>query len=434
MAFDTAIFYDIENLLKGYNFSQEIVANLSLTEIVGAVKATAKIGQIALQRAYANWSDPRLAIMRGEINELGIDPIQVFGFSRDAQKKNAADIQLAIEAIDLAHLRPALQVFVIVSGDGGFSALAKKLHEYGKTVIGCAYRSAANRTFRAVCDEFIWIPDPEGEAGSEPRPAGADRSAAPVTDPRNGRLLARVKKIDCSDAGAVFAKTREILRWYATDAASKSDLTGQGLYLSVVQEGLRAIIGGFETVRFGYPKLVEYLQFACSQTPVCVVRRANNQPVLMLRAAVPNTAEVLPDLEERQVHTPEVYRAVLSTGPPILRVPPAGDLAAVAGWIVEHRPRNTELGVLIDAAASELASASSESVKLALLALVSSGVFERNSEGVPISEQKLTLRESLGSAPALLEALYGTGAEKLAAAFGEVKVQVLSVLIPRAGY
>jgi len=125
MGFNTAIFYDIENLLKGYNFSQQMITNLSLVEILEKIRQTGKIGQIAVQRAYANWSDPRLAIMRGEINELGIDPIQVFGFSRE-QKKNAADIQLAIEAVDLAHVRPVLEVFVIVSGDGGFASLAKK--------------------------------------------------------------------------------------------------------------------------------------------------------------------------------------------------------------------------------------------------------------------------------------------------------------------
>ncbi|MFB2894177.1 NYN domain-containing protein [Aerosakkonemataceae cyanobacterium BLCC-F50] len=132
MRFNTAIFYDIENLLKGYSFSQQMIANLSLEEILESIRKTEKIGQIAVQRAYANWSDSRLSIMRGEINELGIDPIQVFGFSRE-HKKNAADIQLAIDAIDLAHVRPSLEIFT------------------------------TNKTFQAVCDDFIWITDPDEE-------------------------------------------------------------------------------------------------------------------------------------------------------------------------------------------------------------------------------------------------------------------------------
>ena len=115
MAFNTAVFYDVENLLKGYAFSAQLLSNLSLREIVESVNQTGLVSGIAVQRAYANWSDPRLAVMRGEINDLGIEPVQVFGFSRD-QKKNAADIQLAIDAIDLAYVRPSIDVFVIVSG------------------------------------------------------------------------------------------------------------------------------------------------------------------------------------------------------------------------------------------------------------------------------------------------------------------------------
>lgn len=95
MAFKTAVFFDIENLLKGYSFSQQLITNLSLEEILKSVKDNNNLEGLAVQKAYANWSDPRLAVMRGEINELGVDPVQVFGFSRE-QKKNAADIQLAM--------------------------------------------------------------------------------------------------------------------------------------------------------------------------------------------------------------------------------------------------------------------------------------------------------------------------------------------------
>ncbi len=259
MPFNTAIFYDIENLLKGYSFSQQMAANLSLEEILGAIKQTERLSQIAVQRAYANWSDPRLAIMRGEINELGIEPIQVFGFSRD-QKKNAADIQLAIDAIDLAHVRPALDVFVIVSGDGGFASLAKKLHEYGKTVIGCAYRSAANKIFQAVCDDFVWITDPDEEERQERGPASSTSGSPIVTDPRNVRLAARLKPSKSLAPDDVLAKVKEVLNWYVSDAACRGDLIRGGIFLSVVQEAVRFAVPGFQSLRFGFAKFSEYLQ------------------------------------------------------------------------------------------------------------------------------------------------------------------------------
>ncbi|MGC8949986.1 NYN domain-containing protein [Chloroflexus sp.] len=97
-------------------------------------------------------------------------------------------------------------MFVIVSGDGGFAALAKKLHEYGKTVIGCAYRSAVNKTFQAVCDEFVWITDPEEKV----QPVHALGQIG-VTDSRNIRLAEQVAKVPEPTPENIVAKTREIL-------------------------------------------------------------------------------------------------------------------------------------------------------------------------------------------------------------------------------
>ncbi|MHC5722074.1 MAG: NYN domain-containing protein, partial [Nostoc sp.] len=93
------------------------------------------------------WSDYRLRPLKNEIQELGIEAIQIFDYSH---RRNAADMQLAIDIMELAQSRPTLKVFVIVSGDGAFAALAKKLHEYGKTVIGCAYEVQINRIFKSV--------------------------------------------------------------------------------------------------------------------------------------------------------------------------------------------------------------------------------------------------------------------------------------------
>ncbi|GIV98622.1 NYN domain-containing protein [Roseiflexus sp.] len=295
MPFNTAIFYDIENLIKGYGFSTQTITNVSLKEILTALRQTGKIGHIAVQRAYANWSDPRLGIMRDEINELGIDPIQVFGFAREP-KRNAADVQLAIDAIDLAYIRPGLDVFVIVSGDGGFAALAKKLHEYGKTVIGCAYRSAVNKTFQAVCDEFVWITDPEEKV----QPAHTPGQIG-VTDPRNIRLAEQVLKVTEPTPENIVAKTREILDWYAQNTTTSVDLVQKGITLSVIKEAVMYAIPDFQPGRLGFAKFIEYMQFVCQGTIYCIVRLPTSQVVLALRCAVPNGSEVLPDLDAHEM-------------------------------------------------------------------------------------------------------------------------------------
>jgi uncharacterized LabA/DUF88 family protein len=336
MRFNTAIFYDIENLLKGYSFSQQMIANLSLKEILEAIRQTGKIGQIAVQRAYANWSDPRLAIMRGEINELGIDPIQVFGFSREP-KKNAADIQLAIEAVDLAHVRPALEVFVIVSGDGGFASLAKKLHEYGKLVIGCAYRSAASTTFQAVCDEFVWITDPDAEERQDG-----------VTDPRNVRLAERVKKVTEFSQESVIAKTKEILEWYAKDPTSRIDLLRNGIYLSVIQEAVKYAVPNFQPIRLGFTKFIEYMQFVCKDSDFCVARSSNSQVVLTLRSSIRNGIEALPDFDIRDLHSVDSYRSILAIGSPVFRLPSPDSLYAIATWMAQNPIQGVDFGTAIE--------------------------------------------------------------------------------------
>ncbi len=80
----------------------------------------------------------------------------MYGFSK-GMTKNASDIQLVIDAMEILHTKDFIDTFVIVSGDGGFSSLVKKISEYGKKVIGCSYRNTANQIFTKVCDDFIML-------------------------------------------------------------------------------------------------------------------------------------------------------------------------------------------------------------------------------------------------------------------------------------
>ena len=133
--FNTVVLYDIENLTLGSSNPQ---FPFSLKDITEKIKRYNLVDKIAGQYAYADWSNSRLIRIKRDIQQLGIEPMQIFGFS---SQKNAADIQLVIDAVELIHSKPSLEVFTIVSGDGGFSCLAKKLHEYGKVVIGCGYEN-----------------------------------------------------------------------------------------------------------------------------------------------------------------------------------------------------------------------------------------------------------------------------------------------------
>jgi uncharacterized LabA/DUF88 family protein len=432
MGFNTAIFYDIENLLKGYSFSGQTIANLSLTEILQAIRQTESIGQIAIQRAYANWSDPRLTIMRGEINELGIDPIQVFGFARE-HKKNAADIQLAIDAIDIAHIRPSLEVFVIVSGDGGFAALAKKLHEYGKTVVGCAYENAANRTFQAVCDSFVRVAEP-GEDDRQ-RPSSPIVKHLDGIDPRNARLIAQVRRPQSHQPEELAAKTREILHWYATDRICRAELLVSGIHLSVIQQALSQIIPDLQTIRFGFAKFIEYMQYVCSGSELCIARIPPSQVVLRMRnAALLPDVDVLPDMAARTAHSLETYQSILAAGSPIYRLPATPELYVILQWLIRNPCLGMDLSKITMMATRGLeGQVSPDAIKITLLSAIAAGFFTREPEVAQISEQRLSLRSELNSLETAIYWLQEALRRKIETCLAEpIKPEILERILHRA--
>ena len=425
MSFNVAIFYDLENLLKGYNFSQELISNLSLKEIVNLINQTNELGKIGVQRAYANWSDPRLGSMRHEINELGIDPVQVFGFSRD-HKKNAADIQLAIDAIDLAHIRPNIEIYVIVSGDGGFAALAKKLHEYGKTVIGCAYPNMSNRILKAVCDVFIPIPDPEIFNNEI-----IDTNKPQVNDPKVVRLIPKIRELMTKNTDDGIALTKELLRLFAEDTSLRRIMMDGGIYLSTIREAVRYAIPDFQQSQFGFPKFTEFLQYVCKDTPLCLVRPEHSSVFLTTKNSVPNGVEILPELDADYLHSPNHYCSILATGHPMFRLPSANALHKTAEWISNNSFQEVPFGTALENITTDLNSENidTEAVKLSILCFASAHIFEQTPEGVQISEQSLTLKANYETFDNIITALHNAIYNKLANSISPVKESILVELL-----
>ncbi|XFA72822.1 NYN domain-containing protein [Thermosynechococcaceae cyanobacterium Okahandja] len=341
----TAIFYDVENLIKGYNIKAADVAKISLKAIQEKLTAAYPIGRVLLQRAYANWSDTRLGSLRREMHQLGIEPVQVFGFSYE-NRKNAADIQLAVDVVDIIFQHPSLDTFVIVSGDGGFGSLAKKLRQYGKTVIGCAYEDAAGKSFQAICDAFVHIPDPTlKERGTQRLPRTATPPPEPPlvaggvlpVDPDNRRLCADLDPNPTQQAEGAIAKTREILEWYRRDPHCAALLRQEGLALSKVQGAVQVLLPRFHILQLGMVKFSEYLRYVCKNTVFCLFypQGSPNQLKLGLRESLPPGATVMPNFEKRPLHSLSTYRALLAQARCTLATPTA--LAEVLPWLLEHR-------------------------------------------------------------------------------------------------
>lgn len=107
-------------------------------------------GKIAVRRAYADWRRYPSSVV--PLTEASVDLI--FAPAYGTSKKNATDLRMAVDAIELAFMRPEIGVFILLTGDSDFSSCVMKLKEYGKYVIGVGMRESASDLLIQNCDEY----------------------------------------------------------------------------------------------------------------------------------------------------------------------------------------------------------------------------------------------------------------------------------------
>lgn len=107
-------------------------------------------GKLTVQRAYADWRRYPQYVL--PLTESSIDLIWAPAYG--SAKKNATDIRLAIDALELVFTRPEIGTFILLSGDSDFSTLVIKLKEYGKYVIGVGIRESSSDLLVMNCDEY----------------------------------------------------------------------------------------------------------------------------------------------------------------------------------------------------------------------------------------------------------------------------------------
>ncbi|MEJ2539616.1 MAG: NYN domain-containing protein [Gemmatimonadota bacterium] len=107
-------------------------------------------GKVTVQRAYADWRRYPQYIV--PLSENSIDLI--FAPAYGSSKKNATDIRMAIDAIELVFTRPEIGTFILLTGDSDFSSCVLKLKEYGKYVIGVGIQESSSDILVQNCDEY----------------------------------------------------------------------------------------------------------------------------------------------------------------------------------------------------------------------------------------------------------------------------------------
>jgi uncharacterized LabA/DUF88 family protein len=120
------------------------------TELRNLLSSAIVKGKVAVQRAYADWRRYPQYIV--PLSESSIDLI--FAPAYGSSKKNATDIRLAVDAIELIFTRPEIGTYILLSGDSDFSSLVLKLKEYGRYVIGVGIRESSSDLLVQNCDEY----------------------------------------------------------------------------------------------------------------------------------------------------------------------------------------------------------------------------------------------------------------------------------------
>lgn len=155
--------------------------NASSSGIDPVLTALAELGSVGIRRAYGNWSKPNLAKSWGtRLHAYGIEPQQQFDITKG---KNATDMKMTIDALDLLH-GGRVDGFGIMSSDSDFMPLAMRIRQDGLPVYG--FGSAKTpEGFRAACDRFLDV-DALIEAARDNsiEPDITDASGAAAPSPR----------------------------------------------------------------------------------------------------------------------------------------------------------------------------------------------------------------------------------------------------------
>jgi uncharacterized protein (TIGR00288 family) len=141
-----AVFIDFDNIEIGVKSTLQ--REFDVAAVLDSLKER---GEIVTKIAYANWG--RQESSTRQLSEHAVQMVQ-----RDPSPrgdKNGADINLALDALEMAFTHDHINAYAIVSGDSDFIALVNKLKTYDKTIFVVGGRAFTSTILQKNCHEFI---------------------------------------------------------------------------------------------------------------------------------------------------------------------------------------------------------------------------------------------------------------------------------------
>jgi uncharacterized LabA/DUF88 family protein len=169
-----AVLIDFDNIEIG------VKTTLNREFDVGAVlDAVKERGEVITKIAYGDWK--RAGDYSRMLTQHAVRMVQ--RNMTPGGDKNGADINLALDALEMAFTHDHINAFVIVGGDSDFISLVEKLKQYDKKVFVVGGRQFTGAVMQKNCHEFIayenLIRQPSRRQPSQGRERGGEKAAAP---------------------------------------------------------------------------------------------------------------------------------------------------------------------------------------------------------------------------------------------------------------
>ena len=160
-----ALFIDVDNVLI---LAQNSGLPFHLSLIIDRVRQQ---GTIMSSKAYADWTASLLRPVLGDFRASAIELVQLLTSTASKEHKNTADIQLAVDALEMVFSPVRPDTIVIVGGDRDYVPLVQKLKRYGIFVMGIGVEAGVSSVLTEACDSYVYYDDlvpPAPEEITEP--------------------------------------------------------------------------------------------------------------------------------------------------------------------------------------------------------------------------------------------------------------------------
>jgi len=247
-----ALFLDYENLAIG---ARDTLGGLSF-DLKPVLDALAERGRVIARKAYADWSafdEDRRMLTRGQVELIEIP--QRMGASR----KNAGDIKMAVDWLEMAFERDYITTFVICTGDSDLTPLVHKLRELNKKVIGVGIKDSTSALLPPACDEFLFYDTLEGV--DVPSGAGRRRGGSRGGRPPKKKTAAAESRIDDEPVAEQTADVDELAVRVAQTVSGLQRSSGGTVLASTIKRALLRKDPTFGEAEYGFRAFGELIRY-----------------------------------------------------------------------------------------------------------------------------------------------------------------------------